>query len=325
MSASCIYEGTVRHRRNAPTLHQFDFSCFMLLLDLDELPTLFRKNWLWSADRPALARFRESDHLTGFQDAGGLRQRVDAAHVACGLPTPTGSVRLLTQLRYFGFGMNPVSFFYCYDRTGQVVESILAEVNNTPWGEQHVYAMDRATSASGVQNDASKANVDQLQADAWANHEHSHRRNLVAPRIDKTFHVSPFMSLEMFYRMVFSAPGEKLAVKIENHSCELDAGDRRKLLDVTMRLTRKPLTASSLNWLLLKYPFYSFKTIAAIYWQALRLSLKRVPFYSHPERVGQQQSVPPTPAELAETPAQPQDQQQEISAQADSKSVLVSR
>ena len=60
---SCIYEGRVSHARTAPAKHQFDYRLFMMYLDLDELPTVFRGRWFWSVSRPALARFRRDDHL----------------------------------------------------------------------------------------------------------------------------------------------------------------------------------------------------------------------------------------------------------------------
>ena len=52
---SCIYEGTVRHRRFGPVPHEFTYPLFMMYLDLEELPTLFSDRLLWSADAPAPA------------------------------------------------------------------------------------------------------------------------------------------------------------------------------------------------------------------------------------------------------------------------------
>ena len=55
---------------------------------------------------------------------------------------PRGPVRLLTHLRYLGYGFNPVSFYYCYDAHGESVDAIVAEINNTPWGEQYCYVVE---------------------------------------------------------------------------------------------------------------------------------------------------------------------------------------
>ena len=265
MRASAIYEGTVRHRRNRPKVHQFDFRFFMLLLDLDEIDTVFRWQPFWSTKRWALCRFKAQDHLKQFAASESLRDRVLAALHSNGIKKSIGPIRLLTQLSYLGYTMNPVSFFYCYSLTGNKIEAVIAEVNNTPWGEQHLYVIpaDQLTSKSTIRS-----------AD-----------------VPKEFHVSPFLDLAMNYRMAFSAPEKTLAVKIENHSISKDSLDSSlcastcKHLDVTMKLRRKELTAWSLNGLLVKYPAISFQVVAGIYWQALKLYLKKIPFVPHPNAI----------------------------------------
>ena len=132
---SALYEGWVRHRRHRPVAHEFRFPLCMVYLDLDELPELFRDSWLWSAERPALAWFRRADHL-GPPDAP-LAQCVRDRVAAITGRRPAGPVRLLTHLRYAGFAMNPVSFYYCFDAGGERLEAVLAEVTNTPWRERH--------------------------------------------------------------------------------------------------------------------------------------------------------------------------------------------
>ena len=265
MRASAIYEGTVRHRRNEPKLHQFDFRFFMLLLDLEEVDSLFQWQPFWSAKRWSLCRFRASDHLTKFGSISVLRERVLAALKSEGVEQPVGPIRLLTQLSYLGYTMNPVSFFYCYNLAGNKIEAVIAEVNNTPWGEQHVYVIpaQQLTESSTI-----------------------HSKD-----IKKEFHVSPFFDLAMNYRMAFSMPSETLAVKIENHSLVAGSSDisthtsPRKYLDVTMKLRRKRLSGWNLNGLLIRYPAISFQVVAGIYWQAFKLYLKKIPFVSHPNKL----------------------------------------
>ena len=139
---SCIYEGEVRHRRFAPVNHEFRNRLFLMYVDLDELPTLFRRRWLWSANRPNLAWFRRGDHLGPADQplADSVRDLV-AARTG---QRPAGPIRLLTHFRYFGFAMNPISLYYCFDADEQI-ESVVAEVTNTPWGEQHCYVLDVRT------------------------------------------------------------------------------------------------------------------------------------------------------------------------------------
>ncbi|HEX9138650.1 MAG TPA: DUF1365 domain-containing protein [Steroidobacteraceae bacterium] len=245
---SALYTGSVRHRRFTPRPHAFSYAYFMLYLDLAELPQLFKRRWLWGAERRALAAFRRADHL------GDPAVPLDAA-VRELVATRTGrvlngAVRLLTNLRYFGYGFNPVSFYYCFDAADEHVEVIVAEVNNTPWGEQHCYVLDVGSAASAA------------AIRRWT--------------FDKVFHVSPFMPMDMQYDWRFSAPGAHLATHIV-----LSRGGQC-VFDASMALSRRPISAGSLAWLLLRFPWISARVVVAIYWQAFRLWLKRVPFCPHP-------------------------------------------
>lgn len=256
LNANAIYEGTVRHCRNEPRKHQFDFRFFMMLIDLDKLDSVFRFQPFWSAKRWALCRLKQSDHLKKHLPESNLRCRVLMELESQGIANDIGPIRLLTQFSYLGFRMNPVSFYYCYDRAGEKIEAVVVEVNNTPWGEQHVYVIpgnqihDSATVRSGD--------------------------------IKKEFHVSPFFDLKMNYRMAFSVPAENLAIKIENHSIDTNS-ESKKLIDVTLALKRRELTSWNLNALLIRYPIISFRVFAGIYWQALRLYFKKIAFVPHPK------------------------------------------
>ena len=61
MTASALYEGTIRHRRFADRPGEFTHRIAMAYLDLDELPELLGGRLVRS--RPGLVRFRRSDHL----------------------------------------------------------------------------------------------------------------------------------------------------------------------------------------------------------------------------------------------------------------------
>ena len=244
---SCIYKGWVRHRRTAPTQNSFRYRMFMLYMDLAELPQLFDGKPLWSARRPALAWFRRSDYLgpAGVSLDTAVRDLVEARSGA----RPAGPIRLLTHLRYFGYVMNPVSFYYCFDPSGERLETIVTEITNTPWGERHQYVLP-----AGAQ-DAPLKRFD----------------------FDKGFHVSPFMPMEIQYHWCFNAPADRLLVHMQNHR----AG--KLLFDATLSLRREPLGAGSLLRALAGYPVMTLKVIAAIHFQALRLWLKRTPFHGHPK------------------------------------------
>lgn len=250
---SCLYKGWVRHRRQTPQPHEFRYALFMLYLDLAELPTVFDRRWLWSTSRAALARWRRADHH-GDPDEPldlSIRRLVET----CSGLRPTGPIRLLTHPRYFGYGFNPVSFYYCFDAAGTNLSAIVAEINNTPWGEQHCYVLP-----------------------AHANEGTTERK--LRFRFGKDFHVSPFLPMDMDYDWRFNEPDGHLLVHMENWR------DGAQVFDATMALEREPISGASLAHALVAYPLMTAKVAIAIYWQALQLWLKRTPFLTHPDKTG---------------------------------------
>ena len=175
-TASCIYEGTISHRRTEPR-QAFRHRLALFYLDLDELPRLLGGRLM--AARPGLLRFRRSDYLgpAGVPLDDAVRDTVQAdAGVR-----PQGPIRLLTQLRSFGHCFNPVSFYYCLDPSGKRLDAVVAEVTNTPWGERRAYVVPGGTAY-----------------------------------VDKSLHVSPFMGMDHRYTVLTDTPGERLAVHIES-------------------------------------------------------------------------------------------------------------
>jgi uncharacterized protein len=249
---SCLYTGVIRHRRFAPRPHDFSYRIYLTLIDLAELPGLFDRFWLWSARRPALAWFRRADYLGDPArplDAA-VRDRVEQQTGQ----RPRGPIRLLTHIRYFGHNFNPVSFYFVFDESDSRLEYVVAEITNTPWDERHAYVLRLA--------DAEHVGA---QGFRW--------------QFDKVFHVSPFLPMDMRYDWRFTAPGEQLAVHMENWrqgAVEFDA---------TLTLRRVPITSGSLARALLAFPFITAQVSTLIYWHALRLLLKRTPFFTHPKKL----------------------------------------
>lgn len=246
---SAIYTGCISHQRLQPKAHGFRYQLFMLYLDLDELPSLFKNNRLWSYLRPNLAYFKREDYL-GPPDQP-LDQCVrDLVEKHTG-HRPEGRIGLLTHCRYWGVCFNPVSFYYCYNTGGQL-QAIISHITNTPWKEQFAYV-----------------------------HEVKQATSMLF-KLEKDFHVSPFMPMDIDYQWQFSAPGDApgdtLSVHMQNWHHE------QATFFATLKLQRQPWQASTLNRMLLTYPWMTLKVIAAIYWQALRLWFKRIPFHTHPKQ-----------------------------------------
>jgi DUF1365 family protein len=271
---SAIYRGIVTHARRTPTPHAFTYRLFMMYLDLAELDEVFRGRWLWSTRRPAPAWFRRADYLG--DAAIPLDESVRAEAERQTGRRPDGPIRMLTHLRYFGYVQNPVTFYYCFDRADTRVDTILAEITNTPWNERHTYALTSAGGAAGspdpsLQPDPSLRPGTPLPHEALPPTDRTHR-------FDKAFHVSPFMEMDHEYAWRFAEPGDTLRVHMENRR------NGARVFDASLTLRREEITAGSLATALLRYPWMTGRVALGIYWQALRLWLKRTPFHVHPAR-----------------------------------------
>lgn len=242
--ASGIYTGSLQHCRYFPKHHFFQYQVFMMYLDLDELGEVFKRSWLWSCKRFALAWLRRKDFLG--DPSVNLKDSVVAHIKTVTGNTFNGRVRMLANLRYFGFQMNPIVSYYCFNEHEEL-EYIVAEVTNTPWRERHAYV---------------------LTCD-----KNSQKQNI---RFDKTLHVSPFNDLNFTYQWHSDLPGDDLNIRLANWR-----GDKKQF-EANLQLRRKEITTSTLRNTILKFPFMTMKVFAAIYWQAAKLFIKGVPFVNHP-------------------------------------------
>jgi len=212
---------------------------------------LFDVHPLWSYERFNIACFLRRDHFG--DPAVPLDQAVrDLVEDRLG-HRPKGPVRMLTHLRYLGHCFNPASFYYCYDSADTAVETIVVEIHNTPWGERHCYVLGAEQNEHPVKN--------------WRRHQ-----------LAKSFHVSPFIDMDIHYDWRFREPDETLKVHM------IDYQKREKLFDASLALHRQPITRAALTRVLIRYPMMTGKVVVMIYWQALRLVLKRTPFFSHPKK-----------------------------------------
>ena len=255
MMQSGLYEGTVRHRRFEPVAHQFRAPLFLMYLDLEELSTLFRGRWFWSCERWNLATFRRRDHVGDPHISLDTTIR-NLVETETG-QRPPGPIRLLTHLRYFGYCFNPISIFFCFDASGEHLHSVVAEVTNTPWGERHCYVLPVPQ-----QPHASAETTDDPSKHFF--------------RFPKSFHVSPFMTMDYEYRWSLTGPHQNLVLHAENWQQD------QSRFDATLTLKRQEITTGTLARVLLRYPLITAQVIARIYWQALRLWWKKIPYIPHP-------------------------------------------
>jgi uncharacterized protein len=254
---SSVYEGLVTHNRYSPIKHVFTYTLFMLYLDLDELESLFQKRVLWSTRWPTIGWFRRQDFMGGTDTSlsDSVREKVLNEMGVY----PTGPIRLLTQLRYFGFFMNPVCFYYCFDEAGEKVISVVAEVTNTPWGEKHIYV--------------------------WPGHEIGCVPGSEKSLFPKEMHVSPFMPMDQKYRCSMKVPGSVLQARVQNIE------EEELVFEATLALKKKSLNTKNLLSALLNYPFMSLKIVGGIYYQAYRLWRKGLTFHSHPKHPTKTRSI----------------------------------
>jgi DUF1365 family protein len=237
-AAAALYVGEVMHARMKPMGHRFSYRVMSLLIDLDRLAAADRQSALFGVNRAALYSFHEADH--GARDGAPLRayaQRCAAEH---GIDLTGGRVLLLCYPRLFGYTFNPLSVYFCYRADGELALMIY-EVRNT-FGDIHAYVLPvkpHQRSAAGVRQQ----------------HE-------------KLFYVSPFIEIAMRYHFRVSPPDQRFKLRI------LETDDDGPLLAATFNGRRRALNTRQLLRAFLAFPLVTFKIMAAIHWEALRLWLK---------------------------------------------------
>jgi DUF1365 family protein len=228
---SALYAGLVTHRRRRPRRHSLRYRVLQGLFDLDELPGLERRLRLFGHNRAAPFSFHDRDHGDG---SGDLRGWVGRQLEAAGLSGPWGGVQVLCMPRVLGYVFNPLSVYFCRDRTGALA-AIVYEVNNT-FGERHAYVLPAQAGEAVVRQHCQKA-----------------------------FYVSPFMPMELCYDFRITPPGAGVVVAVS-------AGDAEgPVLDACFAGQRRPFTDAALLAALATYPAMTLKVIVAIHWEALKL------------------------------------------------------
>lgn len=254
-------------------------------IDLDDIDSLADHSRWWSIEKFNAVSFYRKDYLPGVDD---LKQAVIDKIKADTEQDFSGKVFLLTNLRYWGYCYNPVSFYFCYDKENSL-RFILSDINNTPWNERHCYVHDSLRSEQAKNEALIRANEPSRSNNKTLDRIKNYKKQSF--HFDKLFHVSPFMPMNMFYQWHYQIQQESVLIHMELFDKDKKPSNKAKPVNTdvplkfyaNMNLSAKQLNKQSANRLPLKFPFLCGKVLFGIYWNALKLWLKKVPFYDHPQ------------------------------------------
>jgi len=245
--ASALYVGPVTHRRFKPKTHALSYRVFMLLLDLDDLPSLFSRLKLLRPGRFGLMSFSARDH--GDKAHDDLKTYVSARLLEAGVEGG-GPIRLLCMPRVLGYGFNPLSVYFCHD-ADERLSAILYEVRNT-FGQRHSYLI--ATPENGPESAP-----DPVQQTA-----------------PKRFYVSPFMDMDLTYVFDVAPPGEAVRITIQVRD------DTGPVLTAAFAGQRRELTDKALLHAWITHPLLTLKVMAGIHWEAVKIVARGFRFNGRP-------------------------------------------
>jgi hypothetical protein len=244
---AALYVGDVMHARLRGIGHRFSYRVISLLIDLGRLDQADRQSPLFGVNRAALYSFHEADH--GPRDGSSLLLHIQRRAAQSGTDLAGGRVLLLCYPRLLGFTFNPLSVYFCYRANGELAV-IVYEVRNT-FGDIYSYVL------AVKPGDLSQSGVRQRQ--------------------DKLFYVSPFIGMAMRYQFRVSPPDERVKLRI------LETDHEGPVLAATFNGRRRALTTAALLRAFVALPLVTFKIVAAIHWEALRLWLKGARLVPRPD------------------------------------------
>lgn len=253
---SCFYECDVFHRRLRPKQHEFIYRVFYFYLDLGELEEVQRKLKIFGVNRANLYSLHDSDHFQYGEKVRPIADNVREFLERSGCPLEEGgAIRMLCFPRMLGYAFNPVTIYFCFCADG-TPQTSLVEVGNT-FRELKPFLVPRSSEG--------KCDFE--------------------VRVPKEYYVSPFSPVDLEFHFRFHLPDERLRVFIDDYDAE------GKVLISTLTGMRRELSMVNLIKFTAKFPLMTFRVIWLIHWQALRLWLKRLPFFLKENRTEDQRGV----------------------------------
>ncbi len=244
-------DGTVLHRRLLPAEHSFRYPLSYVWLDPDEPNTLCSHHPLWSASRPAPARFRRGDY--GTSPTGSLSDGVRDELAQVLGRRPAGEVRVLTQIRRWGWLFNPITVFVAWDADPDMPVGAVLEVTNTPWKERHRYAIT----------------LGMPDPDGW-----------MTATAEKRLHVSPFLDESFRYDVRLRGRGDRIEFELD----VVPDDSAQPTVVTAVSVERRAATRATLGAALRRNPVPTHRLSLGIHAQAFRLWRKQVPFVVHPAK-----------------------------------------
>ncbi len=257
---SSLYIGHVFHKRLRPRIHSLKLTVFSVLLDIDEVQQLQNKMWLFSHNRFNLFSFYDKDF--GENPEEPLSDFVRRKLLEVNISTRPSQIMLSCYPRVLGRSFNPISLFYCFDEHGRLF-AVIHEVHST-FGERHAYVLPVTEKIQPPYAVNTNTAASTETAPKW-----------IEQACEKALFVSPFNHMDMHYTFRFNCPDETLILGIKVHD------ENGHFLSASYKAKRSELNSLRLMRLFFSIPMLSFKVVIGIHWHALRLWLKRVPWYRH--------------------------------------------